>query len=104
MTAAQLMTRMQETRALTELWSSLLGSTPEPTQFWRWLDAFGFQATQAAIERTFKKSLSLNGSMNAEYMLRYTTSVAKQRRNAASVENKFPIMADSSYIDKGRAL
>jgi hypothetical protein len=83
MNAAELKTTLErnteEATALSALWSLLIGPSPELRQFNIWCHHHGFQATQSAIERTAAKFSKLNGQMDSDYMLRYCSSVAKEK-------------------------
>lgn len=87
MTAQELKREMDEAQLLTDLWKSMIpGFTPDTHQVLLWLRRFGFDIARQAVERTSTKLRAMNGRMDSLYLLKYCTSVAKQRQSEASQE------------------
>ena len=70
-------TNATQVEALTLLWQSLLPieTLPPYQQIILWLCRFGFEKVESAVEKTATKFLRVNGTMNADYCHRYTSSV-----------------------------
>jgi hypothetical protein len=84
MTASELKREMDEAQLLVDLWKSTIPNfTPGTHQMLLWLRRFGFDIARQAIERTSTKMRAMNGQMDSSYLLRYCTSVAKDRQERA---------------------
>jgi len=68
-------TKPKSVEELTRLWQELLGTPPAREQFAYWTAAHGAEATERAVVRTGRKKLALGGRMDADYQVRYTSSV-----------------------------
>lgn len=74
---------------LTEFWRQVLPEfTPPEQQFWVWLQLHSPRTLEMAILRTAKKFQKVNGAMNGDYLVKFTSSVANNISRQESAEHK----------------
>jgi len=60
-----------------DLWTRLIGETPDKKQFVFWLEAYGVEVTRKGILRTAERNLYM-GNMKAVDRVRFATAAMKQ--------------------------
>jgi len=78
----RILEQTQNIQALVALWRSLLPEAPCPdnAQFGTWLDLHAAEDVLKAIKVTANKYNLLKGAMDQDYMVRYCSSCANQRK------------------------
>lgn len=70
---------------LRHLWQELIGTPPAREQFVYWAAAHDAESVERAVVRTGRKKLALGGTMDADYQVRYTSSVLNNMKTLREV-------------------
>jgi hypothetical protein len=92
-----------EAEALAQLWLCLIGAAPDVRYFHALIYRHGYDATKKAVERTAVKCSQLNGTMSAEYQVKYCASCAKNettQSEATRRKHNYPFVQDGAICSQ----
>jgi hypothetical protein len=86
--------RNSEATVLKTLWQSLIdGFCPSHQQFLVWLQLHSFTRMTFAINKAGRKYLRLQGQMDEDFLLRYTSKIANALKTEEEAPPSSPVVA-----------
>ena len=81
--------QVEDLGALKKLWTSLMPDAPVPhnQQFITWLNLHTPEVLLATIQKTANKFVTLDGKMDEDFLVRYTSSVANNKTHKQEPHN-----------------